>query len=309
MANTEAIARLKGQLSHLVVEFNRIEEEEFQSQDMARGQYMFDEDCSNNSHHEHAQTTTNLVSEEIADEVVSEFSLEDSEMEHFAQDKDDLDLDKLIGQDSVLYEASLEDPEVECFSQSDLDLNKFLEQAKTFREPNLDDPLEESFAQFEFDLDLDMIYEQAKALLDPTPEMRTENGEEVKEEHLEQVEHREQIEPPPDPSNDKEVSIETHSLVTIPLEIYHEPQVLSFQCLEEPSYVEIFKESHTEDHKSMNGVLKWIPRNKVNYIRWQKILPEGYLILKNKGWKGLVRHPYERGRRGNFSFYFPHFNF
>ena len=88
-------------------------------------------------------------------------------MEHFAQDKDDLDFDRLIGQDSVLYEASLEDPEVECFAQYDLDLNKFLEQAKTFREPSLDDPLGESFAQFEFDLDLDMVYERAKALWIP----------------------------------------------------------------------------------------------------------------------------------------------
>ena len=31
MANTEAIARLEGKLSHLVAEFNKIEEEEFQS--------------------------------------------------------------------------------------------------------------------------------------------------------------------------------------------------------------------------------------------------------------------------------------
>ena len=31
MANTEAIARLEGKLGHLVAEFNRIEEEEFQS--------------------------------------------------------------------------------------------------------------------------------------------------------------------------------------------------------------------------------------------------------------------------------------
>jgi hypothetical protein len=52
--------------------------------------------------------------------------------------------------------------------------------------------LEKSFAQFEFDLDL----KKAKALLDPTPEMRTKNGEEEMEE---------QIEPPPilNWSNDK----------------------------------------------------------------------------------------------------------
>ena len=56
-----------------------------------------------------------------------------------------------------------------------LDLDKFLKQAVMFRKPSLEDPMEESFAQFEFDLDLDMIHEQAKALLDPALEIRTEN--------------------------------------------------------------------------------------------------------------------------------------
>ena len=64
----------------------------------------------------------------------------------------------------------------------------------------------------------------------------------MKEEHLEQVERQEQVDPPLDPSNDKEVSTEAHSFVTILLETYHEPPVSSFQCLKEPSYVEIFKE-------------------------------------------------------------------
>ena len=68
-----------------------------------------------------------------------------------------------------------------------------------------------------------MIHEQAKALLDPTPQMRTKNGEEVKEDHLEQVECREQIEPLPDPSSDKEVSTKAHSFITIPLETQLEP--------------------------------------------------------------------------------------
>ena len=36
-ANTEAIARLEGQLDHLVAEYNRIEEEELQSHEMVRG--------------------------------------------------------------------------------------------------------------------------------------------------------------------------------------------------------------------------------------------------------------------------------
>jgi hypothetical protein len=54
-----------------------------------------------------------------------------------------------------------------------------------FREPSLDDPLEESFAQFEFDLDLDMVHEQAKALLDPILEMQIENGDEENQEQIE----------------------------------------------------------------------------------------------------------------------------
>jgi hypothetical protein len=163
-----------------------------------------------------------------------------------------------------------------------------------FCEPSLEDSLEKSFAQFEFDLDLDMVHEQAKALLDPTPEMWTENG---KEENLEQ------IEPPPISNwpNDKEVSIEAHSLITIPLETQ---QIPSFQCLEEPSYVAIFEDSRSQNHKSRNCVPKWIPRNKNNYIRWRNILPEGYQVLKKKGWKGLIGHPYERRRCGIFPFLF-----
>jgi hypothetical protein len=200
VANTEAIERLEGQLGHLVAEFNIIEEEEFQSQEMARCEEVFKEtvnkpsleyptlevqtekgettkisfpnsfslaaepfilenhfslpssynhppqeslvqcfltvnfndleervnqlmatkhahtqlshthaphqsceyyyhpshqfdDCpfinhyvtgANKSAHENAQTTTKLVNEEIADEAVSELSLEDPKMEHFA---------------------------------------------------------------------------------------------------------------------------------------------------------------------------------------------------------------------------------
>jgi hypothetical protein len=237
MVNTEAIERLEGQLSHLIAKFNRIEEEEFQTQEMARGQYMIDEGGPSNPHHEHVQATT-FGSEEIVKETIDE--------------------------------------------------------------PSLEDHLEACLAQFGDDLDLDKLFEQADAILDPSPEMRPENGEE---------ENEEQIELPPIPifSNDKEVITEAHSFVTIPLETYLEPQVSSLQCLEEPSYVEIFKESHTEDQKSRNRVPNWIPRNKVNYIRWWNILPEGYLIFKKKGWKGLVGHLYERGRCGFFFlFYFLH---
>jgi hypothetical protein len=323
VANTEEIARLEGQLGQLVSKFNLVKEEEFQVHEMAHpSQESFEQhfptahvddfegranqlmaarqahtqlfhthtphqSCEYCYHHSHqfddcpflnyymtevdkyaldnAQTTTILVDEEISDEVASE--------------------------------CSLEDPSGECFDEVeyDLDPDKFLEQAVRFREPSLEDPLEESFAQFEFDLDLDTVHEQAKALMDPTPERLTENGGE---------EYEEQFEPPPilNWPNDKEVSTDAYSFVTIPLETYH--QVPSFQCLEESSYVEIFEDSHTQDHKSRNRVPKWIPQNKDNYIRWLNILPEGYLILRKKGWKGLVGHPYERGRCGIFVFIF-----
>jgi hypothetical protein len=145
-----------------------------------------------------------------------------------------------------------------------------------------------------------MIHEQAKALLDPTPEMRIENGEEEMEE---------QIEPPPilNWSNDKEVSTKAHSLTTIPLETH---QASSFQCLEETSYEEIFKDLRTQDHKSRNCVPKRIFRSKqLGYIRWQNILLEGYQILKKKGWEGLVGHPYKWGRCGIFSFLFSAMHF
>jgi hypothetical protein len=174
VTNTEAVARLEGQFGHLVAEFNRIEEKELQSQEMAIGQYMIDEDCPSDPHHEHVQATTTLVSEE-----------------------------------------------------------------------------------------------------------RANNHKE--EEKKEQVE---QFEPPQNsnPSNDKEVSIEAHFFVTIPLETYHSPQVLSFQCLKEPSYVAIFEDSHTHDHTSRYRGPKRNFRSKfLGYISWRNILQEGYLILKKKG--------------------------
>jgi uncharacterized coiled-coil protein SlyX len=211
MANTKAIARLEGQLGHLVSKFNRIEEDELQSQEMARGQYMIDEDASSNYYHEHVQATSTLGNEETIEEIFCEPSLEDPLEERFDQfggdlDLDklldhaktfnepsledplgerfdqigyDLDLDKLLKQVVMFSEPSLEDPLEECFAQSecDLDFDKFLEQAKTSSEPSLEDPLGECFAQFEFDLDFDMIHEQAEALLESTPKMQIENRE------------------------------------------------------------------------------------------------------------------------------------
>jgi hypothetical protein len=226
MANTKAIARLEGQLNHLIAEFNRIEEGELQSQEMAREQYMIDEDCPSNPHHEHVQATTTFGSEEVVEEIFCEPSLKDPLEERFDQFGDDLDQDKLLDHADTFSEPSLEDPSGEHFDQIEcnLDFDKLLKQAVMLREPSLEDPLKESFAQFEFDLDLDMIHEQAKALLDPTPKMWTENGEEENQEQIELL-------PILNWSNDKEVSTEAHSLITIPLETLYEPQASFFQCL------------------------------------------------------------------------------
>jgi hypothetical protein len=79
------------------------------------------------------------------------------------------------------------------------------------------------------------------------------------------VEEKEkQFEPPPIPnlSNDMEVSTESHSFVTIPLDAHHETQVSFLQCLEVLSYAIIFKDLCTEGHKSRNNLPKKIRLSK-----------------------------------------------
>jgi hypothetical protein len=107
MANTEEIARLERQLGHLVAEFNKIEKEELQSQEMAREQYMIDEDGPNNSYLEHVQATT-FGSEEVVKETVNEPSLEDPLEACLAQFGDDLDLDKLLEQADAILDPTTE---------------------------------------------------------------------------------------------------------------------------------------------------------------------------------------------------------
>ena len=116
------------------------EEEELQSKEMARGQYMIDKDVSNNSCHEHVQAATTLGNEEIDKEIFCEPSLEDPLEVCFDQFGGDLDLDKLLYHDETLNEPSLKDPLRECFDQigCDLDLDKFLKQAMMFSEPSLE---------------------------------------------------------------------------------------------------------------------------------------------------------------------------
>jgi hypothetical protein len=63
----QAIVKMEGEIDYLVAGFNRIEEEEFQSQFMARGHYMIDEHDAGNSCHELVPATTILESEKIVD--------------------------------------------------------------------------------------------------------------------------------------------------------------------------------------------------------------------------------------------------
>lgn len=194
MENTQAIARIEGKLEYLVAEVTRIEEEELQSQLMAAGHYMTDEDDASHSDHEHVPAITILESEEIVD-----------------------------------------------------------------------------------------------------------SDEEENEEYLEPIAPL----PNPNTSNDKEMSTEAQSFITIPLETFHELQASILQCLKEPSYAKIVKDLCTQPRKSRNHRPKKILRSKrVGYIRWRNIPPKGYQVLNKKGWKGLVGHPHDRGRRCKFSFPF-----
>jgi hypothetical protein len=83
-------------------------------------------------------------------------------------------------------------------------------------------------------------------------------------------EKKKQIEPLPIPisSNDKEMSTEAHSFVTIPLETHHETQVSFLQCLKVISYAIIFIDLCIEGHKSRNNLPKKIQLNKkFGYLR------------------------------------------
>jgi hypothetical protein len=82
MENTQAIARIEGQLEYLVAEVTRIEEEEFRSQLMAEGNYMIDEDNASYSCHEHVPTITMFENEEIVDS--NEEEEKEEHLEHTA---------------------------------------------------------------------------------------------------------------------------------------------------------------------------------------------------------------------------------
>jgi len=90
------------------------------------------------------------------------------------------------------------------------------------------------------------------------------NEEEEKDEYLKSVEHLERIELPsiPSLSNDKEISTEPHSSITIPFETLHEPQASVLQCLKEHSYDKLLRIYAHKGHKSRNHLPKKILRSK-----------------------------------------------
>jgi hypothetical protein len=67
-----------------------------------------------------------------------------------------------------MHGPSIEDPEMECFAQhgEDMDYKGFLELARGVGEPSLEDTMLENFAQLGYDVDFDELVKQAEAILD-----------------------------------------------------------------------------------------------------------------------------------------------
>jgi hypothetical protein len=125
----------------------------------------------NNQPLEYDEAHPMYLIEEITYEIVSDFGLEGLEIECFTQEEDDLDFDRMIGQDD-LYEPSLEDLEMECFAPSggDLDLGLLLQQAEPLREPNLEDPEIECFTQCGGNIDFYRLLEPTRVVVEPSME-------------------------------------------------------------------------------------------------------------------------------------------
>jgi hypothetical protein len=104
------------------------------------------------------------------EEITDDFDLKDLEIECFAQDSDDLDLDRLIRPDS--HEPSLEDPDMECFAPSGghYDLSEPLQHNEPIDELSLEHPMFECFAQVGGDIYCGRILEPTKEVVEPSLE-------------------------------------------------------------------------------------------------------------------------------------------
>jgi hypothetical protein len=142
------------------------------------------------------------------EEITDDIDLEDPEIECFAQDFDDLDLDKRIRPDlhepsledpdmecfapygghfdlseplqhEPIYKLSLEDREFECFAQvgGNIDCGRILEPTREVVEPCLEDVELERFAQLGDDQYFDEVVELFISIIDPISELQLECGE------------------------------------------------------------------------------------------------------------------------------------
>ena len=284
------------------------EEEELQGQLMAeRHYYMIDEDESKKFYHEHVQATTNLERElnYLSKDEIFEFILNYQE-------------------ESATLNYLPKDEVFECCPTAHIDdLKMRIHQFKAARtiyirvmnkfEPCLfcEYCFNPTHHQSECPFILNYLVDEDEVVDNKEEHTKqvehaqvttleneeiVDNNEEEQVEHIEQVKHHEKSGPPTDPNlpSDMEESAEAFAYITAPLETHQEPKALSLECLQEPFNVKILKDLCTQARKSRNHFPKKILRSKQFYIRWQNILPEGYEVLKKKGWKGLVGHQYDR---------------
>jgi hypothetical protein len=104
------------------------------------------------------------------EEITNDFDLEDSKIECFTHDSDDLDLDRLIRPD--LHEPSLEDADMECFAPSGghCDLSEPLQHDEPLHELSLEHPEFEYFAQVVGNIDCGRILEPTGEVVEPSLE-------------------------------------------------------------------------------------------------------------------------------------------
>jgi hypothetical protein len=104
------------------------------------------------------------------EEITDDFDLEDPKIKCFAQDSDDLDLDRLTRPD--LHEPSLEDPYMECFTPSGghYDLSEPLQHDEPLYELSLEDLKFECFAQVGGNIDCGRILEPTREVVEPSLE-------------------------------------------------------------------------------------------------------------------------------------------
>jgi hypothetical protein len=112
----------------------------------------------------------------LIEEITDDFNCEDPEIESFTQDHDDLDFDKLIGQENELYEPSLENPDIECFAPSGryFDFREPFQHDKLMSELmyefGLEDPELECFTQYEGNIDFCRLLEPTRVVVEPSLE-------------------------------------------------------------------------------------------------------------------------------------------